>query len=41
MKYIFMTGHGTEEDFQRGSMEAGAEYYLMKPVDIEYLIKKW
>ncbi|MFZ0447953.1 MAG: response regulator [Desulfatiglandaceae bacterium] len=40
MKFIFMTGHGSEEDFRTGSEEAGAAYYLVKPVDIEELMKK-
>ena len=40
MKFIFMTGHGSEADFRAGSMEAGAEYYLIKPVNIDELIKK-
>jgi len=40
MKFIFMTGHGSEEDFRTGSEEAGAEYYLVKPVDIEELTQK-
>ena len=40
MKFIFMTGHGSEDDFHAGSMEAGPEYYLVKPVNIEDLIKK-
>lgn len=40
MRYIFMTGHGSEEDFREGSSEAGVEYYLVKPVDIDALIKK-
>ena len=40
MKFIFMTGHGSEADFHAGSMEAGPEYYLVKPVNIEDLIKK-
>jgi len=40
MKYIFITGHGSEEDFKAGSAEAGAKYYLLKPVNIEDLIKK-
>jgi len=40
MKFIFLTGHGSEEDFNAGSAEAGPEYYLVKPVDIEDLIKK-
>ena len=40
MKFIFMTGHGSETDFRAGSKEAGAEYYLIKPVNIDELIKK-
>ncbi len=40
MKFIFMTGHGSEDDYRIGSMEAGAEYYLVKPVNIELLVKK-
>lgn len=40
MKFIFVTGHGSEDDFKAGSSEAGAEYYLVKPVKIELLIEK-
>jgi len=40
MKFIFMTGHGSEDDYKAGSEEAGAEYYLVKPVDIKTLIEK-
>ena len=40
MKFIFMTGHGSEDDFKAGSLEAGPEFYLVKPVDIEILIQK-
>ena len=40
MKYIFLTGHGSEDDFKTGTEEAGAEYYLVKPVNIDSLIKK-
>lgn len=41
MKYIFMTGHGSEGDFQLGSSEVGGErYYLLKPVAIEALLEK-
>ncbi|MBN2059025.1 MAG: response regulator [Deltaproteobacteria bacterium] len=40
MRFIFITGHGSEQDFQAGSAEAGPEYYLVKPVNIEDLIKK-
>ena len=40
MKFIFMTGHGSEEDFRVGSEEAGEQFYLVKPVAIEELVKK-
>jgi DNA-binding response OmpR family regulator len=41
MKYIFMTGHGSEADFKIGASEAGGDqFYLLKPVSIEALIKK-
>jgi len=38
MRFIFMTGHGSQEDFERGSAEG--EFYLVKPVSIELLVKK-
>jgi DNA-binding response OmpR family regulator len=37
MKIIFLTGHGSEADFEIGSSEAA--YYLAKPVQIEKLIE--
>lgn len=40
MKFIFVTGHGSQRDFQTGTQEAGAEYYLIKPVNIDVLIEK-
>lgn len=40
IKFIFITGHGSEADFKAGSAEAGSEYYLVKPVNIEVLIAK-
>ena len=40
MKFIFLTGHGSEKDFNIGTRETGAEYYLVKPVDINLLIEK-
>ncbi|MFU2210510.1 response regulator [Desulfovibrio sp. JY] len=36
MRFIFMTGHGSEEDFRAGSAEAAG--YLVKPVRIDDLI---
>jgi len=40
MKFIFLTGHGSEDDFKTGAAEAGASYYLVKPVNIDALIRK-
>jgi DNA-binding response OmpR family regulator len=40
LKILFLTGHGSEDDFRRGSAESGREFYLVKPVAIEDLIKK-
>jgi len=40
MKYIFLTGHGSEDDFISCTEETGPEYYLVKPVNIDSLIKK-
>ena len=37
MRYIFLTGHGSEEDFSAGSVEASR--YLVKPLDIESLVE--
>ena len=37
MKFIFLTGHGSETDFETGSAEAA--YYLTKPLTIEKLIE--
>lgn len=38
IKTIYLTGHGSEEDYQAGSAEA--EYYLMKPISINDLLQK-
>ena len=40
MKYIFLTGHGSEDDFKIGAAEAGEDFYLVKPVKIESLLEK-
>ncbi|MCJ7684939.1 MAG: response regulator [Desulfobacteraceae bacterium] len=40
LKFIFMTGHGSEDDYKVGTAEAGAAYYLVKPLNIELLIEK-
>jgi DNA-binding response OmpR family regulator len=40
MKFIFMTGHGSEDDFNVGTAEAGKDFYLVKPVKIESMLEK-
>jgi DNA-binding response OmpR family regulator len=40
MKFIFLTGHGSEESYRAGASEAGAEFYLLKPLQIEELVAK-
>jgi len=40
LKFMFMTGHGSQGDFQAGAAEAGADYYLLKPVSIDELLDK-
>ena len=38
MKFLFLTGHGSEEAFKAGTREAGADCYMLKPVQIEALL---
>lgn len=38
-KIIFLTGHGSTSD-RKACKEAGASSYLMKPINIEVLIKE-
>lgn len=40
MNFIFMTGHGSENDFRAGEAETGEGYYLPKPIKIDILIEK-
>lgn len=40
MKFIFITGHGSTQDFESGASEVGTDYYLVKPLNIEILIAK-
>jgi DNA-binding response OmpR family regulator len=37
MKFVFVTGHGSEEDFRIGSAEG--DRYLVKPLDIDALVQ--
>ncbi|CCH49514.1 response regulator [Pseudodesulfovibrio piezophilus] len=38
MKFIFLSGHGSEADYKAGT--AAATCYLIKPVDLEELMAK-
>jgi CheY-like chemotaxis protein len=40
MKFIFLTGYGSERDFLSATPEGKKAYYLVKPVDIELLLNK-
>lgn len=40
MKFIFLTGYGSEHDFKAVSEQVGTDFYLVKPVDIDALIEK-
>ena len=40
LEYVFVTGHGSQQDFEEGVVEAGKGYYLVKPIAIELLISK-
>ncbi|MDM8537352.1 response regulator [Desulfobacterales bacterium HSG17] len=38
MKFIFLTGHGSEEDYKQGTVDGAS--YLVKPISIGILIAK-
>ena len=40
MKFIFLTGYGSEKDFRAVSNQVGEDFYLVKPLDIDVLIGK-
>ncbi|MEA3469199.1 MAG: response regulator [Thermodesulfobacteriota bacterium] len=40
IKFIFMTGHGSAEDFNNATSAEGSDCYLIKPVNINLLIEK-
>ncbi len=40
MKFIMVTGHGSEEAFEVATAEDGIACYLVKPVDIEILVRE-
>ena len=40
LKFIFLTGYGSEKDFKEAAGQVGEASYLVKPVDIEELIER-
>lgn len=38
IRFIFLTGHGSEEDYRKGTVDGGV--YLVKPVQIDELIAR-
>jgi len=40
MKFIFLTGHGSEDAYRTGTAQAGEDYYLLKPIKLEELMAK-
>ena len=40
MKFIFLTGYGSEKDFKSATARESEAVYLVKPVDIELLLEK-
>jgi len=40
MKFIFLTGYGSEQDFKKIADCIGDDCYLVKPVDIQVLIQR-
>ena len=40
LKFIFLTGYGSEADFREVTCQVGQECYLVKPVDIQQLIDR-
>ncbi len=40
IKFIFLTGYGSKEDFDKVACEAAETCYLVKPIDIQVLIAR-
>jgi DNA-binding response OmpR family regulator len=40
MQFIFLTGHGSQDDYETGAAEAGKDAYLAKPLKLETLLAK-
>lgn len=40
LKFIFVTGYGSEKDFKEVVSQSGEACYLVKPVDIQLLVQR-
>ncbi|UCF92972.1 MAG: response regulator [Desulfobacterales bacterium] len=40
MKFIFVTGHGSEDEFKACTSEVGSDCFLVKPISIQVLVEK-
>lgn len=40
MQFIFLTGYGSREDFEKVTCQAGQTCYLFKPIEIQLLIAR-
>lgn len=40
LQFIFVTGYGSEKDFEQVACQSGEACYLVKPVDIKLLIQR-
>jgi DNA-binding response OmpR family regulator len=40
MKFLFLTGYGSEKDFKSVADQLGHGFYIVKPIDIDALIGK-
>ncbi|MEW6667023.1 MAG: response regulator [Thermodesulfobacteriota bacterium] len=40
MRFLFLTGYGSEKDFREVTCQVGEDFCLVKPVDIEDLVEK-
>ena len=40
MKFLFLTGHGSQEAYHTGTTQAGEDAYLLKPIKLEDLMNK-
>jgi len=40
IKFTFLTGHGSEENFKEGAAITGKDFYLIKPVPFDTLLER-